>query len=72
MPTVTESEALSAQIRTAWTAFATHGDPGWPAYDAGQRLVRLFDARPTVTAYPEETSRLLWQDHDFPAHRLID
>ena len=28
-----EAEALSALMRAAWTAFATHGDPGWPAYD---------------------------------------
>lgn len=62
-----EAEALSAHIRNAWTAFATHGDPGWPAYDDAQRLVQLLDTQPTVTAYPEENSRLLWQDHVFSA-----
>ncbi|NUK25482.1 carboxylesterase family protein [Streptomyces lunaelactis] len=62
-----EAEALSAHIRAAWTAFAAHGDPGWPPYDAEQRLVQLFDTQPAVTAYPEDTSRLLWQDHTFPA-----
>lgn len=67
-----EAEALSAHIRAAWTAFAAHGDPGWPAYDAEQRLVQVFDTRPAVTAYPEETSRLLWQDHAFPVVPLID
>ncbi|MFC0844375.1 carboxylesterase/lipase family protein [Streptomyces noboritoensis] len=61
-----EAEELSARMRAAWTAFATQGDPGWPAYDAEQRLVRLFDTRPTVTAYPEETSRRIWQDHVIP------
>ncbi|EST24802.1 carboxylesterase/lipase family protein [Streptomyces roseochromogenus] len=61
-----EAEALSARIRTAWTAFAADGDPGWPAYDIERRLVQLFDTRPAVTAYPEETSRQLWQDHTFP------
>ena len=66
-----EAEALSARMRAAWTAFAAHGDPGWIAYDAEQRLVQLFDARPTVAAYPEETSRLIWQDHAFPALPLI-
>ena len=39
-----EAETLSARMRAAWTAFAAHGDPGWPAYDAEQRLVQLFDA----------------------------
>ena len=66
-----EAEALSTRMRAAWTAFAAHGDPGWPAYDAGQRLTQLFDARPAVTAYPEEASRLIWQDHTFSALPLI-
>jgi para-nitrobenzyl esterase len=66
-----EAEAVSAQMRAAWTAFATHGDPGWPAYDPERRLTRIFDAQPSVTAYPEEVSRLLWQDHPFVAMPLI-
>jgi para-nitrobenzyl esterase len=66
-----EAEALSAQIRAAWTTFAAHGDPGWPAYDTGKRLVQLFGTRPAVAAYPEETSRLLWQNHTFSALPLI-
>jgi para-nitrobenzyl esterase len=66
-----EAEALSAQMRAAWTAFATDGDPGWPAYDTGRRLVQLFDTRSTVAADPEETSRRIWADHEFPALPLI-
>ncbi|MCF3102085.1 carboxylesterase/lipase family protein [Streptomyces roseoverticillatus] len=66
-----EAEALSARMRADWTAFADHGDPGWPAYDTGQRLVQLYDIRPAVTAYPEEASRLIWQEHAFPALPLI-
>nr|WP_042198612.1 carboxylesterase family protein [Kibdelosporangium sp. MJ126-NF4]CEL23448.1 Putative carboxylesterase [Kibdelosporangium sp. MJ126-NF4]CTQ96829.1 Putative carboxylesterase(EC:3.1.1.-) [Kibdelosporangium sp. MJ126-NF4] len=66
-----EAEALSAQMRTAWTAFARHGDPGWPAYEAEQRLTRLFDVQPTVAAYPAEASRLIWADHDFAALPLV-
>lgn len=66
-----EAEALSSRMRAAWTAFATHGDPGWPTYTTEQRLMQLFDTRQTVTAYPEETSRLLWRDHTFPALPLI-
>ncbi|ARZ66082.1 carboxylesterase [Streptomyces albireticuli] len=67
-----EARELSARMRAAWTAFATHGDPGWPAYDPGQRLVQVFDTQPAVTAYPEETSRLIWRDHAFPVLPLID
>ena len=66
-----EAETLSARMRAAWTAFAADGDPGWIAYDTEQRLVQLFDTRPSITAYPEEISRLIWQDHAFPVLPLI-
>ncbi|MCB5163761.1 carboxylesterase family protein [Streptomyces bambusae] len=66
-----EAEALSAAMRTAWTSFAAHGDPGWPAYEAGQRLVRLLDVPPAVAADPEGPSRRLWQDHAFAPLPLI-
>jgi para-nitrobenzyl esterase len=65
------AEALSARMRAAWTAFATHGNPGWPGYDTGERLAQLFDARPAVTAYPEEASRLIWRDHTFAELPLL-
>jgi para-nitrobenzyl esterase len=57
------AEEVSAQFRTAWTRFAATGDPGWPAYGPRDRLTRVFDIPPAVVPYPEETSRLLWQDH---------
>ncbi|MEV8014940.1 carboxylesterase family protein [Streptomyces sp. NPDC086554] len=73
---VPEAEALSARMRAAWTAFAAHGDPGWPAYDTGRRLAMVFGPRSAITTrpgtrseittYPEEASRLIWQDHAFP------
>jgi para-nitrobenzyl esterase len=67
-----EATALSSRMRAGWTAFAAGGDPGWPAYDSEQRLTQLFDTRPTVTAYPEEISRRIWQDHTFAALPLLD
>jgi para-nitrobenzyl esterase len=60
------AEEVSAQFRTAWTRFAATGDPGWPAYDPRERLTRVFGLPPAVTAYPEEASRRLWQDHFSP------
>ncbi|WP_449061330.1 carboxylesterase/lipase family protein [Planomonospora algeriensis] len=66
-----EAEALSARMRAAWASFAAHGDPGWPAYDTGRRLVQRFDTRPVVTAYPEEPSRRIWRSHTFPVLPLI-
>ncbi len=55
-----EAVAVSEQMRRAWTAFATTGDPGWPAHDTGS--VRLFDVEPRVAAYPEQISREIWQE----------
>ena len=57
------AEAVSAQMRAAWIAFATDGDPGWPTFDSG--LVQIFDAEPLVAPYPEVESRKIWQDHTF-------
>jgi para-nitrobenzyl esterase len=68
---VAEAEALSARMRTAWTAFATHGDPGWPAYETEQRLVQLFDTESAITTYPEEASRLIWQDYTFDSYPRV-
>lgn len=66
-----EAEALSARMRTAWTSFAAHGDPGWPAYEADRRLVQRFDTEPAVVIYPEERSRRIWQHHRFAPLPLV-
>ncbi|WP_426562044.1 carboxylesterase/lipase family protein [Angustibacter sp. McL0619] len=68
---LTEAEVVSAQLRGSWTRFANDGDPGWPAYDREQRLTRVFVTEPSVVAYPEETSRQIWQDHVFSALPLL-
>ncbi|MFF3404120.1 carboxylesterase/lipase family protein [Streptomyces sp. NPDC002659] len=52
--------ALSHEIRTAWTSFATTGDPGWPSFDAHLRTTRLWDATSTDTAYPAPDSHRIW------------
>ena len=56
---------LSARVRAAWIAFATTGDPGWPAYEPQNRHTWIIDTEPGVTAYPEEASRELWAGHTF-------
>ncbi|GAA3614017.1 carboxylesterase family protein [Nonomuraea rosea] len=56
---------LSARVRAAWIAFATTGDPGWPAYEPGDRFTWVIDTEPGIRAYPEEISRELWAGHDF-------
>ncbi|MET7772185.1 carboxylesterase family protein [Nocardia sp. NPDC005366] len=70
-PPSQEAAELSARIRGSWTAFAAHGRPGWPAYDADHRLAQIFDTPSRVAAYPEEASRLLWRDFTFPALPLL-
>jgi para-nitrobenzyl esterase len=67
---VAEAESVSAQMREAWTSFATDGDPGWPEYD-DERLTRVFDTEPAVVPYPEEASRRIWQGHPFAALPLL-
>ncbi|GGM03343.1 carboxylic ester hydrolase [Streptomyces fumigatiscleroticus] len=66
-----EALALSSRFRASWTAFATTGEPGWPAYDTERRLVQVLDAEPVVAPYPEETSRRLWEGHEFAALPLL-
>jgi para-nitrobenzyl esterase len=71
-PPSAEAEAVSAQMRSAWTAFATHGAPGWPGYDLAERLVRVFDAEPAVTADPQQASRRIWEGHPFAVLGLVE
>ncbi|HEX2297828.1 MAG TPA: carboxylesterase family protein [Pseudonocardiaceae bacterium] len=59
-----EVRALADDIRRSWTAFATHGDPGWPAYRPGQRLTRLWEVNPSTAPYPEELSRQIWDGYE--------
>lgn len=62
-----DAVALSQWMRSAWTAFATTGTPGWPECDTEQRLTELIDTEPRVTPYPDETTRRIWADHAFNA-----
>jgi para-nitrobenzyl esterase len=58
-----EAEILSAQMRNAWTTFAAVGKPGWPECDVQQRLTQVFDTKPTVIAYPEDTAQNMAERH---------
>jgi para-nitrobenzyl esterase len=70
-PPSAEAVAVSAEMRSAWTRFATHGDPGWPGYELRERLVQVFDAESLVTADPQSVSRRIWADHAFEALGLL-
>ncbi|MEU2333454.1 carboxylesterase family protein [Streptomyces sp. NPDC013172] len=66
-----EAQTLSTRFRTAWTAFARTGDPGWPEFGPEHRRTQVLDAHPTVTPYPEETTRRLWEGYDFTPSPLL-
>jgi carboxylesterase type B len=60
-PPPADFDPLSEQIRAAWTAFATTGDPGWPRYDLDHRRTRTWDTTPSDAADPLAESRRIWQ-----------
>ncbi len=64
------AEAVSREMSGAWRAFATTGDPGWPAYDADQQLARIFDVESRTTSYPEQASQRIWANHQFQPFTL--
>ncbi|GHF39843.1 carboxylic ester hydrolase [Streptomyces mashuensis] len=55
--------AASRELRGAWAAFATTGDPGWPAHGPGEGLTRVLDAPSRTLPYPEEASARIWEGH---------
>jgi len=54
------AEALSGQMMDVWLAFATTGDPGWPAYEATDRATMVFGAESGVQHAPLDEERALW------------
>jgi para-nitrobenzyl esterase len=53
-------QQLADEVHGAWVAFATSGDPGWPAYDLERRAVMRFDETSTVIDDPHAERRVLW------------
>jgi para-nitrobenzyl esterase len=64
------AEAVSREMNGAWRAFATNGDPGWPAYDGVEQLTRIFDVQSRTTRYPEQASQQIWADYPFDPFSL--
>jgi carboxylesterase type B len=54
------AHALSERMQEAWIAFATHGDPGWPAYDLERRATRRFGETCDVELDPMAAERRFW------------
>jgi para-nitrobenzyl esterase len=57
-------QALADAVHRAWVAFATTGDPGWPAYTPDRRAVARFgsgtDPAVEVVDDPRGDLRVLW------------
>ncbi|MDI2125684.1 carboxylesterase/lipase family protein [Yinghuangia seranimata] len=54
---------ISGDLRSAWTAFAAHGDPGWPRFTADEAPTRIWDVEPGMAADPIAPSRRIWRAH---------
>ncbi|MEV6232686.1 carboxylesterase family protein [Saccharopolyspora shandongensis] len=52
---------LSSAMRSAFAAFATTGDPGWPQFDSAERIRRIWKTPPTLGGDSLSTSRRIWQ-----------
>ncbi|WP_328497663.1 carboxylesterase/lipase family protein [Streptomyces sp. NBC_00414] len=54
---------LADAMHSAWVSFATHGDPGWPAYDSEDRTTMRFDTVSKPLTDPRPRQRTLWDGH---------
>jgi para-nitrobenzyl esterase len=53
-------QELADAMHAAWVAFASSGEPGWPAYEASRRATMRFDVESEVVDDPRREDRLLW------------
>jgi carboxylesterase type B len=54
-------QPLADTMHTAWVAFATTGDCGWPTYDLSRRATMRFDTTSEVVDDPQSAERALWE-----------
>jgi para-nitrobenzyl esterase len=54
-------QEIADTMHSAWAAFASDGDPGWPRYDLEQRATMRFDTIPQLVEDPRSEERLLWE-----------
>ncbi|MBF6327252.1 carboxylesterase family protein [Nocardia transvalensis] len=52
---------LSTAMRSAFAAFTTTGDPGWPQFDSTERIRRIWTTPPSLGRDSLSTSRRIWQ-----------
>lgn len=54
-------QELANAMHTAWIAFASSGDCGWPKYDLERRATMRFDTRSEVVYDPRAAEWALWE-----------
>ena len=54
-------QALADVMHRAWVDFVSTGEPGWPTYDVGDRLVQVFGTLTAVTPDPRGAQRQVWE-----------
>ncbi len=54
-------QPLADTMHTAWVAFATRGDPGWPKYELSRRATMRFDTTSELVDDPRSAERALWE-----------
>ncbi len=54
-------QQLANAMHSAWVAFASSGNPGWPQYNLMQRATMRFDSTSQVVDDPRSEERRLWE-----------
>ncbi|WP_432523587.1 carboxylesterase/lipase family protein [Kineococcus sp. SYSU DK006] len=58
------ASALARRVVEAWTSFAAHGDPGWPAIGADGAPVRVWASTDRLEREPDPRAAI-WRDVEF-------
>lgn len=53
-------QELADSMHAAWVRFATHGDPGWPGWDASRPVMRFGPGAPALVRAPRDDELRGW------------
>lgn len=56
-------QEVATAMHSAWVAFATTGNPGWPRYDLTSRTTMVFNTSSQLVDDPYAMKRVLWEGH---------
>ncbi|MBD2846588.1 carboxylesterase family protein [Paenibacillus sp. IB182496] len=55
-------QELASEVHRAWVNFAKTGNPGWEAYTADKRVVKMFGTDSKVVENPHAAATQFWQE----------